>query len=76
MLCSDWLSYYSAICYNLLVGKSTGVNSSVNSSLIWPSASWAIDSEPIWARGIIDKYTSNDNNIFFWGGGASTPQIP
>ena len=25
-------------------------------SPIWPSASWAIDSEPIWARGIIVKY--------------------
>ena len=31
---------------------------------IWPSASWAIDSEPIQARGIIVKYYANPGGCY------------
>ena len=55
MLRSDWLSYYWAICYSPLVAKSAGVLAAKKDLL--PPNSWAIDSEPIRARGIIVKYT-------------------
>ena len=68
---SDWLSYYYAICYSPLVAKNAGFlaakkelkscfklfcpTSWIILKQLFLSPSWAIDSEPIRARGIIVK---------------------